>query len=59
MENPKYKLKGATGVGYALKKIENSIIKFESVSREDLIANDTHAVAFTFNKILMELRDIV
>ena len=52
MEDPKYLLKGVTPGGYAIKKIEDSILKLETISKDDLIANDTHAVTFTFESIL-------
>ena len=58
MEVPKYQLKGLTPGGYALERIDKSFGKQEHLSKEDLIANDTHAVTFTFEKILVEVKRI-
>jgi hypothetical protein len=55
MEDPKYELKGLTPGGFALERIDKSFKKGEAISKGDLIANDTHAVAFTFETILKEV----
>ena len=52
MDNPKYELKGLTPGGFALNKIEKSFKSKEAITKEDLIENDTHAVAYTFQTIL-------
>ena len=48
MEVPTYQLKGLTPGGFALDRIDKSFKKSEYLSKEDLIANDTHAVTYTF-----------
>ena len=58
MEVPKYQLKGLTPGGFALDRIDKSFKRQEYLSKEDLIANDTHAVTYTFEKILKEVGTI-
>ena len=58
MEDPRYFLKGLTPGGYALERIEEKFKRSEAISKEDLIANDTHAVTFTFETILKEIKNL-